>query len=422
MHESEGLRGLVLELVDGETLAERITRGPIPLYDAVRIARQIGDGLDAAHQRGIVHRDLKPSNIKITRDGTTKILDFGLATSAAGEPDGLALGTASYMSPEQVRGDVIDKRADIWAFGCVCFEMLTGVPAFRGKTAGHSSAGTEPAWQLLPSTVPAGVTDLLKRCLEEDPKRRRRDIGDVLVDLDTASHPRAEPAPGSARFKWLAVVGSVVLLLAAAAILLRGGRSPDGNPSAAEARLSLLLPPGMDFPERENQIAVSPDGTMIAYVAAAAGEAPRLVLKKLDAESEQIIGDAIDVRDPFFSPDSRWVGFIAGDTIRKVSIADGQSQVVCHAPRGVTASWSHGGILFGEGGDFPAAGIRRVAEDGGPVEILSRPNGDAGERNHTSPQLLPDGRTVIYTVRVIEAAGTVHRVVAQSRQAHRPAC
>ena len=183
VHESNGLRGLVLELVDGETLAQRIERGPVPLYDAARIARQIGEGLDAAHQRGIVHRDLKPSNIKMATDGTTKILDFGLAKSAAadgsgaggsrdssaGGSGGLVLGTASYMSPEQARGDVVDKRTDIWAFGCVCFEMLTGQPAFRTRrlsAEAHVAGDLQPRWSALPRSVPSGLTALLKRCLE----------------------------------------------------------------------------------------------------------------------------------------------------------------------------------------------------------------------------------------------------------------
>jgi eukaryotic-like serine/threonine-protein kinase len=199
VHESDGLRGLVLELVDGETLTQRIQRGPIPLNEAVRIARQIGEGLDAAHQRGIVHRDLKPSNIKIARDGTTKILDFGLAKSVAADgsgaggnressamSDGLVVGTASYMSPEQARGDAVDKRADIWAFGCVCFEMLTGQPAFRRKTPDSQLDAAGPRWDLMPRSMPAGITALLKRCLEDGPRRRRRDVGDVLADLDDA--------------------------------------------------------------------------------------------------------------------------------------------------------------------------------------------------------------------------------------------
>jgi serine/threonine protein kinase len=203
VHAVDGIRGLVLELVDGETLAERIRRGPIPLHDAARIARQIGEALDAAHQRGIVHRDLKPSNVKVAKDGTTKVLDFGLAKSDASEAPGgatsspsvltssdrLILGTASYMSPEQARGDFVDKRTDIWAFGCVCFEMLTGTPAFRGK---KGEAG-EPNWNLMPSTIPLGVTALLKRCLDKDPKRRRRDVGDVLADLDEVLNGPSEP-------------------------------------------------------------------------------------------------------------------------------------------------------------------------------------------------------------------------------------
>jgi len=417
VHESDGIRGLVLELVDGETLADRVRRGPIALHDAVRIMRQMGDGLDAAHQRGIVHRDLKPSNISITRDGTTKILDFGLATSAAVEPDGVAVGTTSYMSPEQARGDAVDKRADIWAFGCVSFEMLTGSPAFRATTAAadaDDSGASDPRWDLLPRAVPEGVTELLKRCVEVDLKRRRRDIGDVVADLEDAVAQRATPARPPGRWIPFAVGGALLLLVVASAMFLGSApRSGEDRPGA-QARLSLLLPPGMDFPDRQNQIAISPDGTMIAYVAAAAGQASRLVLKKLNAESEQIVGDALDVRDPFFSPDSQWIGFIAGDAIRKISIVDGRSSVVCHAQQAVSASWSHGGIVFAEGGDFPGVGIRRVAENGGPAEILTRPNLEAGERNHLSPQLLPDGRTVIYTVRAIDASGTVHRIVAKS--------
>ena len=227
VHAVDGIRGLVLELVDGETLAERIRRGAIPLHDAARIARQIGEALDAAHQRGIVHRDLKPSNVKVARDGTTKVLDFGLAKSDAAdaggdhrsspsivtESDRLILGTASYMSPEQARGDFVDKRTDIWAFGCVCFEMLTGTPAFRGRRAD----GSEPDWSAMPSTVPAGLTALLKRCLDEDPKRRRRDVGDVLADLDEVLSGTVEPIRTRSRTARLSTMG-VALALSAFAV------------------------------------------------------------------------------------------------------------------------------------------------------------------------------------------------------------
>jgi len=249
VHESDGLRGLVLELVDGETLAQRMERGPIPLYDAARIARQIGEGLDAAHQRGIVHRDLKPSNIKIASDGTTKILDFGLAKSVVadgsgaggnreppggpGGSNGLVLGTASYMSPEQARGDVVDKRTDIWAFGCVCFEMLTGQPAFRRKTPDGQQDATGPRWDLMPREIPDGVTALLKRCLDGDPRRRRRDIGDVLGDLDDALRGDAGAAEKPGR-SWRPLQATTLGFAAVAAAFLtgwavRGGGVVDGE-------------------------------------------------------------------------------------------------------------------------------------------------------------------------------------------------
>jgi eukaryotic-like serine/threonine-protein kinase len=218
IHEALGLRGLVLELVDGETLDERLKRGPIPLHDVVRLARQIGDALDAAHQRNIVHRDLKPSNIKVTRDGVTKVLDFGLATSPPEEPHGLVRGTAAYMSPEQARGDVVDKRTDIWAFGCVLYEMIVGLRAFPG-----SSAEAAPDYTRIPSAIPAGVTALLKRCFEDDPKERRRDIGDVIVDLEEAVS-RQPPAPAGPRAVWPIVLVSVLGLLVALSTFVAGWR------------------------------------------------------------------------------------------------------------------------------------------------------------------------------------------------------
>ena len=421
VHESEGVRGLVLELVDGETLAQRIARGPMPLFEAARIARQIGEGLDASHQRGIVHCDLKPSNIKIASDGTSKVLDFGLARSVVGqEPGAAVVGTASYMSPEQKRGDPVDKRTDIWAFGCVLFEMLTGQPAFESGRETFTkdvnvSRPLSSVWSLIPANVPAGVTALLQRCLEEDPRRRRRDIGDVLVDLDEALRAERSAQPRRSPARWLLPAAGVVLLAIVAATFVQMGQSRNLPASSSEARLSLLLPPGMTFPEQDNQIAMSPDGTMVAYVAASAGQAPRLLLRKLGAGSEQVIGDALDVRDPFFSPDSQSVGFVAGDTIRTMSIGDGRSRVIAHVPRAESPSWGAGVIVFGESGDLPTAGIRRVAEDGGQVEVLSTPDRGAGETVHLSPQVLPDGRTVMYTVRRRSGdAGALDRIVVQA--------
>jgi serine/threonine-protein kinase len=416
VHESEGLRGLVLELVDGETLAQRIARGPMPLFEAARIARQIGEGLDAAHQRGIVHCDLKPSNIKIAADGTAKILDFGLAKSIAGrEPIAAALGTASYMSPEQRRGDAVDKRTDIWAFGCVLLEMLTGRAAFHGPVIDSNEiAASGPADPLVPAHVPAGVAALLRRCLERDPRRRRRDVGDVMIDLDEALGAGARARPRRTLPRWLLAAGGVLLGAGAAITFVEIGERAEVPSSSSDARLSLLLPPGMTFPEQDSQVAVSPDGTMVAYIAASAGQAPRLLLRKFGAGSEQVMGDALDVRDPFFSPDSRSVGFVAGDTIRTMTIADGRSRVIARALRVATPSWDDGMIVFGEAGDMPTTGIRRVGEDGGPVEVLSTPARGGAEIAHLSPQMLPDGRTVMYTVaRTYADAGPPTRVVVQ---------
>jgi serine/threonine-protein kinase len=427
---AEHIRGLVLELVDGETLADRIRRGRIPLGEAIRIAREIAEALDAAHQRGIVHRDLKPANIKITADGVTKVLDFGLAQAApidtggvseASSVDGpstLIRGTAAYMSPEQARGAIVDKRTDIWAFGCVVYEMLTGHAAFSGDTTSATVAAVverAPDWALLAAVAPANLCLLVRRCLDKDPKRRRRDIGDVQVDLDEAMGANAAPTQRSRRVSGSVFAGGLLLLLTASALLMWTTRwfyeqqAPPGPLSFA----SLLLPHGTDFPDQDNQIAVSPDGTMIAYVGALAGQPPRLILRKLDTTLEPLI-DALDVRDPFFSPDGGSIGFIAGDTIRVVSLADGQSRVVCRAPRAESPSWGDDVIVFGESGDLPSAGIRRVAAKGGASEVVSTPDRGAGETAHQAPQVLPDGRSIMYTIRARTPSGTIDRLVVQT--------
>ena len=411
VYESDGVRGLVLELVDGETLSDRLRRGPMPLHDVVRIVRQIGEGLDAAHQRGIVHRDLKPSNIKIARDGTTKILDFGLAKSvgpyrpdedhSTRQSDGLVLGTASYMSPEQARGDFVDKRTDIWAFGCVCVEMLTGQPAFR-RSPRPVTASTEPQigprWDLMPASVPPGITGLLKRCLDEDPNRRRRDVGDVLVDLDEAFRGGSVPTQKSIRPRWIMLSAISALIVATVALWYLGG-ARDTPPAPHDFRLSLLVPPGMHFPEISSQVAISSDGTMVAYIAAVGSQAPQLIVRTLASGADRVVSDALEPRHPFFSPDDQWIGFFSGDEIRKISLADGRSQTLARAALAETGWWGHGFLLFGGGGDLASEGIRRVPETGGAIEVLTRPDKAAGEFNHFSPRLLPDGQTLVYSAR-----------------------
>ena len=286
LEESDGVFALILELVPGDTLAARLARGPIPHEEALRLARQMAAALDEAHERGIVHRDLKPANIKITPDGVVKVLDFGLAKalagaspgsevdasltiSTAGTEGGVILGTASYMSPEQARGQAVDKRTDIWAFGCVLFEMLTGRLAFPGRTLSDSIASTltrDPDWTALPSRTPPVVQRLLARCLEKDLRRRMRDMGDVCIDLDEAlAGPSVTGSDGRRRMRdpvgWIVAGTLLVALVATAGLEWRGRTRP---PTIAAPGLSrpVRLTSGT---ERAFGAAVSPDGKWVAY-------------------------------------------------------------------------------------------------------------------------------------------------------------
>ena len=281
LEESGGQRALVLELVEGETLAERLARGAVPLKEALRWARQIADALDAAHEKGIVHRDLKPANIKITPDDVVKVLDFGLArpsgpvaeVSPTITLEAAIVGTAAYMSPEQARGQVVDKRADVWAFGCVLYELLTGRMAFAETTMPDTLAAVlhrEPDWTALPASVPPAVTTLLRRCLEKDVRQRRRDIGDIRAELDEAlkqpvspTLPAAAPRARSRRLFPVAMVGVAVIAAAA----LGGWAGRWSRPAMSEARVR----PITDLVGIEEMPAVSPDGKDVAFVATVDG-------------------------------------------------------------------------------------------------------------------------------------------------------
>ena len=290
--EAEGMRALVLELVEGDTLADRVARGPLPIPETLAIARQIADALEAAHDKGVVHRDLKPANIKITPDGVIKVLDFGLAKSdpggaselansptitVGGTVAGLILGTAAYMSPEQARGRAVDKRTDVWAFGCVLYELLTGRAAFPGETVSDTIGAIlnrEPDWNQLPRDLPPGVMTLLRRCLEKDAKKRKRDIGDARAEIDDAlARPSADRAAGDASKASTAVVRrhSVIPWLVAAAGLIAAAvawwprtASTDAwqNP-LADATFKYLT----SFPGTESDAAISPDGRFVAFLA-----------------------------------------------------------------------------------------------------------------------------------------------------------
>ena len=333
--QADGVRGLVLELVEGSTLAERLTEGPLPVTEALRVAIQIADALDATHEKGIVHRDLKPANIKITPDGVVKVLDFGVAKVRQSEvpfhadhepPTGtdgqtgneVIIGTAAYMSPEQARGKPVDKRADIWAFGCVLYEMLSGRRPFVGETTTDVLAAIvdrEPEWKALPATVPSSVRHVLERCLEKDPKRRLRDIGDARVELEEALKPNT-PAGGvharestrrvRPRIRWLAV-GAMLLVVAVALLSWPsigarfGGKLPEPS-----------LTPLTTHPGTEDMPSLSPDGTHVAYRWNGLAEDNFDIYVKLEGLDDpmRLTTDPAPDTLPKWSPDGNWIAFL----------------------------------------------------------------------------------------------------------------
>ena len=368
IEDSGATKGLVMELVDGVTLADRIASGPVPLDEALPIARQMADALESAHAQGIVHRDLKPANVKVRGDGTVKVLDFGLAklsdasgpSSSAGmsllptvaspvmTQTGVIVGTVAYMSPEQARGKAVDERTDIWAFGCVLFEMLTGSRPFdAGDSTSDAIAAIltrEPAWDALPSGTPPGLRRLLRRCLQKDYARRLRDAGDARLEIDEAiAGDPAEPAPSKATPRPASAVAPWAIALAAA--LLAGvaawfARPP--APAAPVTRLEMNLPPGVElFHSTSRTVGASPDGRSVAFVGVASGNR-RIFLRRLDQFDVSAVRGTDGATTAFFSPDGQSLGFItsAGE-LRTTALAEG---VVNTAARGASvlygATWS----------------------------------------------------------------------------------
>jgi len=406
--EDQGITALVLELVEGPTLEQHLADGALPLGETVAIARHLAEALEAAHEAGIVHRDLKPANIKLRPDGSVKVLDFGLAKAIGGHsaigaeyPDlttalgdvtapGLILGTAAYMAPEQARGRTVDKRADIWAFGVVAWQMLTGHPLFAGETVTDTLAAVltrEIDWSQLPGSTPPALVDLLRRCLERDPKKRLRDIGDVRLDDSALATPSASgPAPSTARRWWLWGLAMSAALAAGVAIG-RIGPGVAAGPPAREVRFT--------FPADDpSSAAISPDGSM----AVVASGGPLRVRDLVGVALRELNGTDGAVK-PFWSPDSRTIGFGRAGRLWRVSTAGGAPVVICDLPGG---SWDQdaGGawlpddtIVFTTGGSplmrVPAAG-------GDPVRHLTADA--AGELHFHFAHALPGARGLLYVV------------------------
>ena len=412
LEEAEGIKALVLELVEGPTLADRIKQGPIPLDEALPIAKQITEALEAAHEQGVIHRDLKPANIKVKDDGTVKVLDFGLAKTFTGDAGsdpsesstmtaaatrtGEILGTVAYMSPEQTRGNALDKRTDVWAFGCVLYEILTGRRAFGNKSAADTISailGSEPNWRWLPDAMPFGVRRLLKRCLEKDPRRRLHDIADARIELEDlqTEHPKTEDdAPAerpTADRSWVRVllpwaVAAGLAMFVATLWMARNGSSP---PTPETAHLSIELPTGHfvgGLLGRAYPLALSRDGGRLAYVADDGGRTTRLFLRQLSDPTVRQVPDTEGARYPFFSPDGESVGFWADGWLQRVPYAEGPPLRIAAVPvLDLGAAWGPDDtIVFAS----TTGGLERVSVTGGTSEQLL----DSGRW----PGFLDDGR------------------------------
>ncbi len=449
LEEATGNQYLILEFVEGQTLADRLAKCPIPVDEALPLARQIAEALEVAHEKGIIHRDLKPGNVMVTADGVVKVLDFGLARTAEGAPStthlahapdsptvtspapihsptipGVIMGTAGYMSPEQARGRTVDKRSDIFSFGCVLYEMLTGVMPFRGETVADSIGATlhkDSDLNLLPASTPQRVRDLLTNCLAKDRKNRLHDIGDARLELERAiAEPRGLSAGIQAAGPWwrsagaLATVSLVALAVLASAFLLR----PPLKATRADQkvfRVSLALPKGMTFGEGYRAVAVSPDGTRVVLLLVAKDglTPPLLFVRDLSRLEVRSLAGTEGASFPFWSPDGKSLAFFAGGKLKRLDPADGIVRVLCDAPVPRGASWgSKGTIVFA-----PSAGggLMIVSDAGGtptPITTTATP----GE-SHRLPQMLPDGQRFLYYIQNTAADG-VYAYDPVTRQSH----
>ncbi len=435
--ESNDTRFLVLELVEGETLADRLRGGALPVVEALEVGRQISEALEAAHERGVIHRDLKPANVMVTTEGVVKVLDFGLAKAFVGDTSvaafadsptitvehtrpGVVLGTAAYMSPEQARGKPLDKRTDIWSFGCVLYECLTGRRPFGGETTTDLIAKIlerDPDWDTLPPNTPPIVHLLLRRCLQKNRDKRLHDIADARIELEEAI---ADPTSSSLRLAtsalaeatrpprrsawgrllpWALVSASVLAL--AAVILILWAPWREREPQRLTSRLSINLPPeaplapagSMPFGIGRPLLTLSPDGSCLVYVALVAGRRQLYMRDMLTGKVEAIPGTE-GALFPFFSPDGQWVGFFANEKLHKVSLRGGQPEILADADFPFGGTWAADGSIYFT--PTQARGVAKVSAIGGPVETVTTPTGEV--LTHAWPSVLPGSEALLVSL------------------------
>ncbi|HUG87259.1 MAG TPA: protein kinase, partial [Actinomycetota bacterium] len=430
VEEDAGRRFLVLELVEGETLAETLARGRIPVKEALEIGRQVAEALEAAHTRGIVHRDLKPSNVKRTPQGSVKVLDFGLAKALEPEPGalpdlsrsptlsyqatraGVILGTAAYMSPEQARGKPVDRRTDIWAFGCLLYEMLAGRAPFGGETVTDVFASIvhqEPEWERLPQETPRAVRRLLRRCLEKDPERRLHDIADARLEVEDAERPAV---PGIAEAeggleprlrRWrVAAIACAAILLGLVGVILLLPERPGGV--ATVVRTIVPPPPGGRFHlfwTSPGPVAVSPDGSRLVYAVRDEQSVVRLWMRELGQLEARPLPGTEGANYPFWAPDGDEVGFFADGHLKKIDVGGGRPLTLAEAPNGKGGSWSPEGVIV----FAPTAqsGLVRVPATGGVPTAITELDRERGDNSHRHPRFLPGGRRFLFVARRVEA-------------------
>ena len=423
LEEADGVRFLSLELVEGETLAEKVAKGPLPVEEALEVCRQIAEGVEAAHEKGVIHRDLKPANVKITPEGKVKVLDFGLAKAFEEETPaadisqsptltdemtkaGVILGTAAYMSPEQAKGKPVDKRADVFAFGAVLYECLTGKRAFEGDDISDTLASIlarEPDWDALPDTTPWRIRDLMRWCLTKDVHDRLDGMTNVRVQIKQAlEEPTTVPSTGltsaaqPARWRLVVTVSLAAMLafVAGIAIWMLVSSSPPSPQLPKKLVVTSSLNTALDISPGRN-LAISPDGRRIAYQVLRDGR-PQLYLRPLDEVvatpipgTETMTGSA-----PIFSPDGESILFVADSKLRKVSLPRGTPVTLCEMTRQFGGSWGPGDVIVLASDE----GLFRVSAAGGEPEMLTNVDREKGEVEYRQPEVLPDGKAVLFTI------------------------